>query len=80
MFTLGASREYRSPIYKSPDYIPSNMKYINTFMNGLYYASPFGLKKIYHLYKRFQEYKTRTKQYGEIYKEWSYNYNMNVLC
>ena len=84
MFTYGVLRESHSPIYKHNILYQCNEPkksniYINSFMNGLYYTSPFGLQKLYHLYKRMQERATNTITYSDYYKEWSYNYNMNVF-
>jgi hypothetical protein len=81
MFTYGVLRESYSPIYKNTlyQYDKKSNIYINSFMNGLYYTSPFGLLKLYHLYKRIRERSTRTITYSDYYKEWSYHYNMNVF-
>lgn len=85
MFSYGALREYKSPYYKKvfPGYSTNepqqNQLNINMFMNGIYYASPCGLYKLYHLYKRMDAYKNKVHVKSDIYTEWSYNVNRNVL-
>jgi len=85
MFTYGCLREYNSSLYikvypNDSDHYPKTKHLVNnSIMNGVYYMSPAGLWKLYHLYQRIKDYKTKTKYDINIYKEWSYNYNMNIF-
>jgi len=85
MFGFGVLRESRSPKYDTiyPDNsgkYPEQQQWVrNSFMNGVYYASPFGLLKLYHLGKRVHERATGFYHDDTIYTELSYNTNLNVL-
>lgn len=54
MFSFGFIREWNSMIYKhrKDDY---SSRVLFSYFNGLYYASPLGVVKLYHAYQRLKD-------------------------
>ena len=52
MFTLGFTRQYRSTVPPTHDLLTRKM--IFSFLNGAYYASPFGVFKLMHAMDRIE--------------------------
>lgn len=52
MFSFGFIREWNSMIYKNRKENYST-RIMFSYLNGVYYTSPFGLVKLFHTYQRF---------------------------